>query len=184
MTPVLAELLGRANGFNGGKGELVGVAVATVAGDRAWVMRISLAAAWRHRGSAARCSASWSGGWSRSARDRYLTTIPHGDLDMAAIVEESRLFTPADIEFAARRTAQLAFERVVFEGGGQEDTKHEARSTSPPFGVPTGSSALSSGGTQIRAFCAPQPGARVMHASSPALARGLGREGYDRISTW
>ncbi len=171
MTPVLAELLGRANGFNGGKGELVGVAVATVAGDRAWVMRISLAAAWRHRGSAARCSASWSGGWSRSARDRYLTTIPHGDLDMAAIVEESRLFTPADIEFAARRTAQLAFERVVFEGGGQE-------------GVPTGSSALSSGGTQIRAFCAPQPGARVMHASSPALARGLGREGYDRISTW
>jgi GNAT superfamily N-acetyltransferase len=30
--------------------ELVGVAVATVAGDRAWVMRISLAAAWRQRG--------------------------------------------------------------------------------------------------------------------------------------
>ena len=30
--------------------ELVGVAVATVAADRAWVMRISLAAAWRHRG--------------------------------------------------------------------------------------------------------------------------------------
>jgi len=67
---------------------------------------------------------------------------------------------------------------------GRRNTKHEARSTSPPFGVPTGSSALSSGGTQIRAFCAPQPGARVMHASSPALARGLGREGYDRISTW
>jgi SpoVK/Ycf46/Vps4 family AAA+-type ATPase len=36
---------------------------------------------------------------------------------MAAIVEESRLFTPADIEFAARRTAQLAFERVLFERG-------------------------------------------------------------------
>src|SRR5215472_9246752 len=30
--------------------ELVGAAVATVSGDRAWVMRISLAAAWRHRG--------------------------------------------------------------------------------------------------------------------------------------
>jgi transitional endoplasmic reticulum ATPase len=30
--------------------ELVGVAVAAVAGDRAWAMRISLAAAWRHRG--------------------------------------------------------------------------------------------------------------------------------------
>ena len=47
--------------------------------------------------------------------DRYLTAIPHGDLDMAAIVEESRLFTPADIEFAARRTSQLVFERVLFE---------------------------------------------------------------------
>jgi len=52
--------------------------------------------------------------------DRYLTTIPHSQLDMAAIVEESRLFTPADIEFAARRTAQLAFERVLFERGDEE----------------------------------------------------------------
>src|SRR6202000_358838 len=30
--------------------ELVGIAVAAVGGDRAWVMRISLAAAWRRRG--------------------------------------------------------------------------------------------------------------------------------------
>ena len=30
--------------------ELVGAAVARVSGDRAWVMRISLAPAWRHRG--------------------------------------------------------------------------------------------------------------------------------------
>jgi transitional endoplasmic reticulum ATPase len=51
--------------------------------------------------------------------DRYLAAIPHGELDMAAIVEGSRLFTPADIEFAARRTAQLAFERVLFEHGEQ-----------------------------------------------------------------
>jgi GNAT superfamily N-acetyltransferase len=51
--------------------------------------------------------------------DRYLAAMPHGELDMAAIVEESRLFTPADIEFAARRTAQLAFERVLFEHGGE-----------------------------------------------------------------
>jgi len=54
--------------------------------------------------------------------DRYLAAIPHGELDMAAIVEESRLFTPADIEFAARRTAQLAFERVLFEHGDEELT--------------------------------------------------------------
>jgi transitional endoplasmic reticulum ATPase len=52
--------------------------------------------------------------------DRYLAAIPHGELDMAAIVEESRLFTPADIEFAARRTAQLAFERVLFEHGEEQ----------------------------------------------------------------
>jgi transitional endoplasmic reticulum ATPase len=54
--------------------------------------------------------------------DRYLVAIPHGELDMGAIVEESRLFTPADIEFAARRTAQLAFERVLFEGGDEQVT--------------------------------------------------------------
>jgi hypothetical protein len=29
------------------------------------------------------------------------------DLDMPAIVDRSRLFTPADIEFAARKTARL-----------------------------------------------------------------------------
>jgi SpoVK/Ycf46/Vps4 family AAA+-type ATPase len=54
--------------------------------------------------------------------DRYLAAIPHGELDMAAIVEESRLFTPADIEFAARRTAQLAFERVLFQRGEEQVT--------------------------------------------------------------
>jgi MoxR-like ATPase/GNAT superfamily N-acetyltransferase len=52
--------------------------------------------------------------------ERYLAAIPHGDLDMAAIVADSRLFTPADIEFAARRTAQLAFERVLFDRGEEE----------------------------------------------------------------
>ena len=54
--------------------------------------------------------------------DRYLAAVPRGDLDMAAIVAESRLFTPADIEFATRRTAQLAFERVLFERGKEEVT--------------------------------------------------------------
>jgi MoxR-like ATPase/GNAT superfamily N-acetyltransferase len=54
--------------------------------------------------------------------DRYLVAIPHGQLDMTAIVEESRLFTPADIEFAARRTAQHVFERVMFERGAEEAT--------------------------------------------------------------
>jgi transitional endoplasmic reticulum ATPase len=54
--------------------------------------------------------------------DRYLVAIPHGMLDMTAIVEESRLFTPAGIEFAARRTAQHVFERVMFERGAEEAT--------------------------------------------------------------
>jgi transitional endoplasmic reticulum ATPase len=54
--------------------------------------------------------------------DRYLDAVPHGGVDMAAIVDGSQLFTPADIEFAARRTAQLAFERVLFEHGKEEVT--------------------------------------------------------------
>jgi transitional endoplasmic reticulum ATPase len=50
----------------------------------------------------------------RAIWDRYLRAIPHGELDMAAVVAQSELFTPADIEFAARRTAQLVFEGVLF----------------------------------------------------------------------
>ncbi len=49
--------------------------------------------------------------------DRYLAAMPHAELDMAAIVGQCGLFTPADIEFAARRTAQLVFERVIFDRG-------------------------------------------------------------------
>jgi transitional endoplasmic reticulum ATPase len=51
--------------------------------------------------------------------DRYLAAMQHAGLDLAAIVERSRLFTPADIEFAARRTAQLVFERVMFSRGDE-----------------------------------------------------------------
>ena len=53
----------------------------------------------------------------QSIWDRYLAAMPLGDVDMSAIIERSRLFTPADIEFAARRTAQLVLERVMFEQG-------------------------------------------------------------------
>jgi transitional endoplasmic reticulum ATPase len=49
--------------------------------------------------------------------DHYLSAMPLGELAMDAIVGQSPLFTAADIEFAARRTAQLVFERVMLEGG-------------------------------------------------------------------
>jgi transitional endoplasmic reticulum ATPase len=51
--------------------------------------------------------------------DRYLRAIPHGELDLAAVVAQSALFTPADIEFAARRTAQIVFERVLSGHSGE-----------------------------------------------------------------
>jgi transitional endoplasmic reticulum ATPase len=54
--------------------------------------------------------------------DRYLAAMPRTDVDMPAVVDRSRLFTPADIEFAARRTAQLVFERVMFERGEELTT--------------------------------------------------------------
>ena len=58
----------------------------------------------------------------RAIWDRYLAEVPHAELDMTAIAERSRLFTPADIEFASRRTAQLVFERVMFEHGEELTT--------------------------------------------------------------
>jgi transitional endoplasmic reticulum ATPase len=54
--------------------------------------------------------------------EQYVAAMPHDGVDMAAVVEQSRLFTPADIEFAARRTAQLVFERVMFEHGEEVTT--------------------------------------------------------------
>jgi transitional endoplasmic reticulum ATPase len=53
---------------------------------------------------------------------RYLSSMPHADMDMDTIVDRCRLFTPADIEFAARRTAQLVFERVMFDHGEELTT--------------------------------------------------------------
>lgn len=50
--------------------------------------------------------------------ERYLNEVPHGDLDLGAVVDRSEMLTPADIEFAARRAAQLVFERSV---AGDED---------------------------------------------------------------
>ncbi len=45
--------------------------------------------------------------------NRYLGDVPHDGVDIAPIVERSEMLTPADIEFAARRTAQAVFERSV-----------------------------------------------------------------------
>jgi transitional endoplasmic reticulum ATPase len=39
-------------------------------------------------------------------------------LDISALVEATELFTPADIEFAARKAAQRAFQREHFERVG------------------------------------------------------------------
>ena len=53
---------------------------------------------------------------------RYVDEITDEDVDVGALVEATELFTPADIEFAARKAAQRAFEREHFEGGGTRAT--------------------------------------------------------------
>jgi len=56
---------------------------------------------------------------------RYLDSLPHEEIELPAVVAASDLFTPADIDFAARKVAQLVFERGVFGTGapraGTED---------------------------------------------------------------
>jgi transitional endoplasmic reticulum ATPase len=47
---------------------------------------------------------------------RYTDEITDEQIDIEALVEASEMFTPADIEFAARKAAQRAFEREHFEG--------------------------------------------------------------------
>lgn len=45
---------------------------------------------------------------------RYVTDITDEDVDVQALVAASERFTPADIEFAARKAAQFAFEGEYF----------------------------------------------------------------------
>ena len=57
--------------------------------------------------------------------ERYLAAVPHGELDMAAIVEESRLFTPADIVHAIGQTRRTLTPELVAEF--EQDIQDHAR---------------------------------------------------------
>jgi transitional endoplasmic reticulum ATPase len=56
----------------------------------------------------------------RTAREgiwrRYLSQITDADVDVAELAERSQFFSAADIEFAARKAAQAAFERSLSVG--------------------------------------------------------------------
>lgn len=54
----------------------------------------------------------------REIWSRYIEEITDEAVDFDALVAASELFTPADIEFAARKAAQRAFEREHFAGEG------------------------------------------------------------------
>ena len=56
---------------------------------------------------------------------RYVHEISDEDVDISALVDATELFTPADIEFAARKAAQRAFEREHFERVGTRATTED-----------------------------------------------------------
>jgi transitional endoplasmic reticulum ATPase len=56
---------------------------------------------------------------------RYVHEITDEDVDISALVDATELFTPADIEFAARKAAQRAFEREHFERFGTRATTED-----------------------------------------------------------
>jgi transitional endoplasmic reticulum ATPase len=53
---------------------------------------------------------------------RYVDEITDEPVDVGVLVNASPLFTPADIEWAARKAAQRAFEREHFSGHGSRAT--------------------------------------------------------------
>jgi SpoVK/Ycf46/Vps4 family AAA+-type ATPase len=71
----------------------------------------------------------------RAIWGRYVEEITDVELELDALVSSSELFTPADIEFAARKAAQRAFEREHFEGAAhranQDDFLISIDSTRP-----------------------------------------------------
>ncbi len=56
---------------------------------------------------------------------RYVGEITDEAVDIEALVAASELFTPADIEFSARKAAQVAFEREHFEGTANRATTED-----------------------------------------------------------
>jgi len=56
---------------------------------------------------------------------RYVEEITNEEIDIDALVGASEFFTPADIEFAARKAAQRAFEREHFEGASNRAVMDE-----------------------------------------------------------
>jgi transitional endoplasmic reticulum ATPase len=57
--------------------------------------------------------------------ERYVGEISDEDVDISALVEATEFYTPADIEFAARKAAQRAFEREHFERSGPRATTED-----------------------------------------------------------
>jgi transitional endoplasmic reticulum ATPase len=53
---------------------------------------------------------------------RYVGEITDKTIDIKSLVKASEFFTPADIEFAARKAAQAAFERDHFDEAGHRAT--------------------------------------------------------------
>jgi transitional endoplasmic reticulum ATPase len=56
--------------------------------------------------------------WRRCAEE-----ITDEEIELEALVRASELFTPADIEFAARKAAQRAFEREHFQSRATAPTR-------------------------------------------------------------
>jgi SpoVK/Ycf46/Vps4 family AAA+-type ATPase len=61
----------------------------------------------------------------RAIWGRYTGEITDEPVDLEALVAASDLFTPADIEFAARKAAQHAFEREYFDGEQRRATTQD-----------------------------------------------------------
>lgn len=57
--------------------------------------------------------------------ERYIAEITDEDVDVDALAAATELFTPADIEWAARTAAQRAFEREHFDGVGRRATTED-----------------------------------------------------------
>lgn len=64
-------------------------------------------------------------GARRAMWERHITSMDEDGIDIDALVERSVNLTPADIEHAARGTAQLMFERTIDRGSRQAATTED-----------------------------------------------------------
>ena len=100
-------------------GDVVGTCVARVTGERAWVLRIAIAGAWRHRGMGSALLAALEDRLLRMGIRRIAALLPAGEYGHEALLHQGYVLTPGVEYFEKREPLRPADVGVLGMVGGR-----------------------------------------------------------------